>query len=150
MKLPPADNIGPPSKALLLLEGRAIWELAALFASIPWVNMAPRGDGHPVLVLPGLAASDASTYALRRFLSSRGYAAHGWGLERNYGLRPGVEEQMFQRLKDLRRQYERKVSLIGWSLGGVFARELAKKAPDDVRLVISLGRETKSRNEPKS
>jgi pimeloyl-ACP methyl ester carboxylesterase len=124
---------------LLLLEGRAIWELAALFASIPWVNRAPRGDGHPVLVLPGLGAGDASTYALRRFLKSRGYATHGWGLGRNYGLRPGLEEQMVQRLKDLRREHERKVSLIGWSLGGVFARELARKAPDDVRLVISLG-----------
>ena len=138
MKRPSPDDIGPPPKRCCC-SGAGNMGVSGIVRFHPLVNMAPRGDGHPVLVLPGLAASDTSTYPLRRFLSGRGYAAARLGLKRNYGLRPGLEEQMFQRLKDLRRQYERKVSLIGWSLGGVFARELAKKAPDDVRLVISLG-----------
>lgn len=133
------DNAKPPSRLLLLLEGRALWELGAFLAAMPLLRMIPRGDGHPVLVLPGLIASDTSTVPLRTFLKDRGYAAHGWKQGRNLGLRDGVQESMLQRLKELARMHGRKVSLIGWSLGGVYARELAKQAPEDVRLVISLG-----------
>jgi pimeloyl-ACP methyl ester carboxylesterase len=133
------EAMRPPSRTLLFLEGRALWELGAFVGSLPLLNSAPRGDGHPVLVLPGLIASDVSTRPLRAFLRGRGYAAHGWGLGRNLGPREGVEEGMLQRLLELHQRYERKVSLIGWSLGGVFARELAKQAPHTVRQVITLG-----------
>ena len=105
----------------------------------PWLRTLPSGDGHPVMVLPGLVASDRSTRPLRTFLRNRGYGAHGWELGRNLGVRPGLEDQQLARLRELRRRYGRKVSLIGWSLGGVYARELAKRAPEEVRLVITLG-----------
>ena len=72
------DRHKPPSQLLLALEIRGIWELQALFAAYPLLRRAPRGDGHPVLVLPGLAASDESTRPLRTYLSDQGYAAHGW------------------------------------------------------------------------
>jgi len=133
------DPSAPPSRELLLLEVRAIWELSAFFAMYPLLQLAPRGDGHPVLVLPGLAASDTSTRPLRIFLKDRGYGAHGWRLGPNHGPRPGVEEKMQERLAALAERYQRKVSLIGWSLGGVFAREMARRAPDQVRCVITLG-----------
>jgi pimeloyl-ACP methyl ester carboxylesterase len=129
----------PPSKLLLALEMRSIWELQAFFALYPLLRRAPRGDGHPVLVLPGLSASDASTRPLRTYLKAQGYAAHGWKLGSNHGPRPGVEDAMDARLKELSERYQRKVSLIGWSLGGVFARELARRAPSRVRQVITLG-----------
>ena len=77
-----ADRIARPPRAFLLLEGRALLELAALWAAAPFLSRAPRGDGHPVLVLPGFLASDTSTRALRRFLRDRGYHAHGWRLGR--------------------------------------------------------------------
>lgn len=124
---------------LLLLEGRAVLELGAFFAAAPWLRMTARGDGHPVLVLPGLGASDVSTRPLRSFLAGRGYAVHGWGRGRNLGRRNMVDLYLVPRLKDLRQRYDRRVSVIGWSLGGIYARELAKRAPDDVRLVITLG-----------
>jgi pimeloyl-ACP methyl ester carboxylesterase len=133
------DPSAPPSRELLLLEVRAIWELGAFFSLAPLLRMAPRGDGHPVLVLPGLAASDTSTRPLRAFLKDRGYAAHGWQLGPNHGPRPGAEARMQQRLDDLFEHHARKVSLIGWSLGGVFAREMARRAPAQVRGVITLG-----------
>jgi pimeloyl-ACP methyl ester carboxylesterase len=133
------EAMRPPSRALLFMEGRALWELGAFVGSLPLLNAAPRGDGHPVLVLPGLIASDVSTRPLRAFLRGRGYAAHGWGLGRNLGPREGVEDGMRQRLLELHQRYGRKVSLIGWSLGGVFARELAKQDPKAVRQVITLG-----------
>jgi hypothetical protein len=133
------NTIQPPSRIRLLFEARALHELASFAGARPFLNIAPRGDGHSVLVLPGLMANDASTQLLRGFLQGHGYDAHGWGLGRNFGLRPNLERQMLNRLGELRRSSGRKVSLIGWSLGGIYARQLAKQRPDDVRLVISLG-----------
>jgi pimeloyl-ACP methyl ester carboxylesterase len=134
-----ADPAAPPSRELLLLEVRAVWELSAFFATYPMLRLAPRGDGHAVLVLPGLAASDTSTRPLRRFLADQGWAANGWQLGANHGPRRGVEAKMQERLASLFRASGRKVSLIGWSLGGIFARELARRAPEHVRTVITLG-----------
>ncbi len=134
-----AAKVAPPSRRLLLSEARWVLELAAFFGSYPWLKTLPSGDGHPVMVLPGFVVGDGSTGPLRAFLRDRGYAAHGWELGRNLGRRPGLEEQQLERLNKLRRMHGRKVSLVGWSLGGVYARELAKQAPDDVRMVITLG-----------
>jgi pimeloyl-ACP methyl ester carboxylesterase len=134
-----AEKMQPPSQLLLLSEARAALELGAFVGAYPLLRMLPPGDGHPVMVLPGFSANDSSTHPLRSFLRNHGYAAHGWELGRNLGLRNGLNEQKLARLHELRRHSGRKVSLVGWSLGGVFARELAKQAPDDVRLVITLG-----------
>jgi pimeloyl-ACP methyl ester carboxylesterase len=132
-------SVVAPSRLLRLLELRAPCELAASVAALPWLRLAPRGDGHPVLVLPGLIASDASTRLLRKFLARRGYDVYGWGLGRNYGPRPGVEEAMLAALDTLHARSGRKVSLIGQSLGGAYARMLAAQRPDAVRSVITLG-----------
>lgn len=134
-----ASPISPPSRLLQLLELRAGWELVGGLAAMPWLRLAPRGDGHPVLVLPGLVASDASTKLLREFLKGRGYQVQGWGLGRNYGPRPGVEEAMLALVDKLHAQTGRKISLIGQSLGGAYARLLAARRPDAVRGVITLG-----------
>jgi pimeloyl-ACP methyl ester carboxylesterase len=123
----------------LALELRAPWEFGASLAALPILMSAPRGDGHPVLVLPGLAASDLSTGPLRRYLKDRSYAAHRWQLGRNFGPRPGVLSGCERLVSHLHARYGRKVSLIGWSLGGIYARQLAKRVPDKVRSVISLG-----------
>src|SRR5687767_12504450 len=117
-----AEALRPPSRTLLLLEGRALQELGAFWILRPLIHSAPRGDGHPVLVFPGLLASDFSTRPLRSFLSSHGYAAHGWELERNLGLRAGLENAMLERIDELHRRHgRRKISLVGWSLGGIYA-----------------------------
>ena len=133
------DTIAPPSRLLLLAEVRALWETGAGIAMWPLLQLTPRGDGHPVLVLPGLVASDTSTGILRRYLRSRGYNAHGWGLGRNLGPREGVEQGMFNLLRKLHDESGQKVSVIGWSLGGVYARLLASAHPSMVRNVITLG-----------
>ena len=78
----------------MFLEGRAISEFGAFLGALPLLSLAPRGDGHPVLVLPGLVASDISTRPLRSFLKNRGYAVSGWRQGRNYGLRDGVQDGM--------------------------------------------------------
>jgi len=108
------NQIDAPGWFLMALEGRAPFELSASIMATPLLRQAPKGDGHPVLVFPGLAAGDLTTIVLRNFLNNRGYASYAW-------------------------EQGRPVSLIGWSLGGVYAREIAKLAPDDVRCVITLG-----------
>src|SRR5947209_6066593 len=141
MHRPSTDaKLRPPSLLLLALEGtRAAWEFGATLASLPILHSAPRGDGHSVLIFPGLVASDLSTEPLRRYLQAQGYRAHEWGLGRNFGPRPGVLDACRERIKQLRRESGRKVSLIGWSLGGVYAREMAKEMEKEVRSVITLG-----------
>ena len=129
----------PPPGWLLWAEHRVGLEMAGTLAAWPLLQLAPRGDGHPVLVLPGLAASDISTQLLRTFLRWRGYEAHGWGLGFNLGPRSGVIEAMFARLDHLHASSGRKVSVLGWSLGGLYACRLAAQRPDVVRGVIALG-----------
>jgi pimeloyl-ACP methyl ester carboxylesterase len=102
------------------------------------LRTAPRGDGHPVLVLPGLLAGDFSTAPLRGFLRVLCYDARGWKLGVNLGPNAALGERLNERLARLADRHGRAVSLIGWSLGGIFARELARANPDRVRNVITL------------
>src|SRR5437588_212761 len=134
-----AQALSPPSRTLMFLEARAFSELGAFLGALPLLSLAPKGDGHPVLVLPGLVASDTSTRPLRSFLKSRGYAVSGWRQGRNLGLRHGVQNAMVDLVHELNDTHGRKVSLVGWSLGGLYARQLAKMMPERVRSVITLG-----------
>lgn len=130
----------PPSHLLALTEPhRALGELAAFVALRPLMNLLPKGDGHGVLVLPGFFASDSSTRPLRSLLSDLGYNAKGWDLGRNIKVDNARVEAMSRCLDEVHEETGGKVSIVGWSLGGVFARELAKQQPDKVRQVISLG-----------
>ena len=133
------SELRPPSPWLLLLEGgRAPWEYAATLAAMPWLSRVPRGDGHPVIVFPGLGASELSTRPLRSYLGQLGYATHDWGQGRNRP-RDGLLDACRERVLDIARSHGSKVSLVGWSLGGVYARELAKQLPAQTRCVVTLG-----------
>ena len=129
----------PPRLSLLALEQRALVELGAFAASSPILRLLGRGDHHPVLVLPGFTASDNSTLPLRWVLRSQGYWVHGWRLGRNLGPTPEIVGGIVERLTSVHSRHGRKVSLIGWSLGGVYARYLARALPHMVRQVITLG-----------
>jgi pimeloyl-ACP methyl ester carboxylesterase len=129
-----------PSLGLYLSDiPRAMVEYGALVTTLPLHRTLPTGDGHPVLVLPGLLAADGSTWTLRRILRRLGYRAHGWGLGRNIGPTAKAVVGMADRLQALHTRYDAPVSLIGWSLGGIFARSLARRHPSMVRQVITLG-----------
>ena len=138
----PDAVILPPSKALAALEPfRAMAELAGLWMAAPMLLAAPRGDGHCVLVLPGFGTDDQSTHFLRRFVSYLGYHSCGWDLGHNFGYRTlgESEERLRQRVETLAATSGRKISLVGWSLGGVMARHMARDHPESVRQVVSLG-----------
>lgn len=128
----------PPSLKHLLMEARAPAELLAGLASF-WVDhWFPRGDGHPVVVFPGMATNDQSTLLLRRFLKRLGYPVFGWEQGFNFGPRHGVLSRCRDRVHEIHEKFDRKVTLIGWSLGGVYAREMAKLEPERVRQVVTL------------
>lgn len=120
---------------------RMVSEIAALISTAPFLYNAPRGDGHTVLVMPGFGGSDSSTVALRGFLSSRGYRSKTWNLGVNRGPRmPDLLHDLAARLDEVFvAGGDRKVSLVGWSLGGTYARTLAHHHPEKVRQVITLG-----------
>ena len=123
----------------MALEFRAPWEFGAVIPSWFRLRRAPKGDGHAVIVFPGLSASDASTVPLRTYLGRLGYTASGWNQGFNFGPRAGVLSAAKRQVQAAAAASGRKVSLIGWSLGGVYARELAKLMPGRIRTVITLG-----------
>jgi len=133
------ERLKPPSVALLLAEARSVFEFNASVLLSPLLMQAPKGDGHPVLVLPGLLASDLSTAPLRRYLKHLGYQVFAWELGRNLGGVYRMRDKLRRRLDAVHAATGRKVSLVGWSLGGVYARDLALHAPAQVRRVITLG-----------
>lgn len=133
------EDLKAPNPLLLMMEARAPWEFLAMLAAGPWLKQLPTGDGHPVMVFPGLAANDLTTQPLRSFLRERGYTAYEWQQGFNLGPRAGVLEGCCERLQALAKRHGEKVSLIGWSLGGLYAREVAKEHAKHVRCVVTLG-----------
>jgi pimeloyl-ACP methyl ester carboxylesterase len=140
--MPPPHSFAfeAPSLALLATEPlRAVLDFCA--ASVG--SLAPvQGDGHPVIVYPGLGAGALTTGQLRSHLSLCNFRVHDWELGVNTG--PDGEfdawlPNLVERVHALHARYERRVSLVGWSLGGIYAREIAKCCPELVRQVITLG-----------
>jgi pimeloyl-ACP methyl ester carboxylesterase len=118
---------------------RALASAGAFAAGLPLLQLAPRGEPHPVLVLPGLMASDTSTRVLRTWLRRLGYPVVGWELGRNRGPTKDVVDALPRLLDRLAGEHGTAVSIVGQSLGGIYARRLAVRAPRQVRQVISLG-----------
>jgi pimeloyl-ACP methyl ester carboxylesterase len=114
-------------------------EYLSMLAAFPWLRSLQRGDGHPVMVFPGMGANDLTTLPLRAFLRSLGYVTRAWGQGINAGPRRGVLERCAADIRDLADRTGQPVSLIGWSLGGIYAREMAKQQPEVARCVITLG-----------
>jgi pimeloyl-ACP methyl ester carboxylesterase len=117
---------------------RAMAEFGSAVAALPVLALAARGTGRPVLVLPGLGGGDRSTGALRWYLGQIGYRAYGWSLGVNRGPSRRVLDGLERRLFDIADSHDAAVSLVGWSLGGLYARQLAQMHPDRVRSVITL------------
>jgi pimeloyl-ACP methyl ester carboxylesterase len=132
----------PPSLLLALIEApRALTEASTLIPSRPFLNSLPGGDGHTVMTLPGFLATDRSMSKMREYMTRWGYDARRWQLGRNVGFNRyrAIEKLLDRRLKKLFDESGGKVSLVGWSLGGLLAREMARRNPQLVRNVITLG-----------
>jgi alpha/beta superfamily hydrolase len=134
-----SDILQPPSSSQVMREARGLIELPRLLLRFPSLARLPRGNGEPILILPGYGAGDGSTMILKGYLRLLGYRARGWGLGRNRGAASESLPRLLRRLGNLSRRSKQKVVIIGWSFGGYLARELARERPDLVRLVITLG-----------
>ena len=134
-----ADRLGTAKSPSLLLAvtefARASMEIGTLPLAAPLLMQAPKGDGHPVLLLPGFMAGEGTMKPLFHFLKRIGYAPYQWDLGRNLGQKAigSQGEKMVARLDEIHASTGRKVTLIGWSLGGSFARMLSRLRPDLVR-----------------
>jgi pimeloyl-ACP methyl ester carboxylesterase len=128
------DDLAPPGWNRF---AEVIWHLPRLLSGLG--PLTPRGpeDGPPALVIPGFLATDRTTMELRRALARAGWRSHPWLLGLNRGAKANTLELLADRLDAL--EDPRKVLLVGWSLGGLFARELAFRHPGKVRAVVTLG-----------
>jgi len=134
------EIIDVPASAGVIREARGLMELPRLLLRFPRLARQPRGSREPVLLLPGYGAGDGSTALLKAYLRLLGYRARGWGLGRNRGGVTDLLPRVLKRLASFhRRSNHQRVALIGWSLGGYLARELARERPDLIRQVITLG-----------
>ena len=114
-----------------------LWNAGRLLGTFR--KRGPRGpdDGQPVLVIPGFLCSDQTTFSLRRELARAGYRVHGWKQGWNLGARENTIDQLRSRIENL--GHDRKLVIVGWSLGGLFAREYGRYHPEQVLAVITLG-----------
>jgi len=134
-----APTLRAPQGHLFALELRVLAELPRFVLATRKLDHLPRGDGHAVMIVPGWGLDDRATLPLRRALSRIGYVATGWDQGRNMGLRTGQAKRLDRRIADLEAAHGGPVSLVGWSLGGVVVRELARREPGRVRRVFTLG-----------
>ena len=132
------DRSGAMERPSLRLLWRELMHFILDPPPAPPTAAAPRGDGHPVLVFPPFLCGDGSTRLLRRYLDACGYSTHGWGLGRNLGPSDAVLEGTARLIAETSVRHGRRVSVIGVSLGGIFAREAAKRHAACVRQVITL------------
>ena len=130
---------GPPAALSVLGELGSGLAAARLAGALPRLLTASRGDGHTVVDIPGWKAPELSGAAMRTYLRALGYDARGWGFGTNTGDPRRDVQRLTERVLELAEEGGSQVSLVGWSLGGVIAREVARRRPDAVRRVITYG-----------
>ncbi len=128
-----------PARRGILGEALGLLELPRLLLRSPDLARQPRGDGGPVMVLPGFGVGGGSTALIRGYLRALGWDARDWGLGRNHGDVPDLIPQVVERLEQLADEAGRPAALVGWSLGGVLAREAARERPAQARCIVTLG-----------
>jgi pimeloyl-ACP methyl ester carboxylesterase len=134
VKMAREDDQPPPSWMRLT---EAMWLGARAWRGVGHLGVRGPRDGPPALVIPGFIANDRTTLELRRALAAGGWRVHPWSLGLNLGAREDTIEKLKQRIDAL--YAKQPVLVVGWSLGGVFARELARAHPDGIRAVVTLG-----------
>ncbi|MCP4120943.1 MAG: alpha/beta hydrolase [Bacteroidetes bacterium] len=138
------STIKLPKIHRLFLEPLGISELVNIIPAKQILDSLPHGDGQPVMIIPGLTTGDWSTKIIRTFLKSKGFYVYGWGQGLNVKYTQDLEDRLKKRIDKIYDRHQRKVTLIGWSLGGLTIRVLAKSYPDKIRQLISLGGPFKS------
>jgi pimeloyl-ACP methyl ester carboxylesterase len=137
--LPAFEPIPVPSRVAFLREARIAADLAGGLRHLSQALAAARGANEPVLLLPGFMAGDASMWPLRLFLRRLGWDARGWELGFNRGDAPRLLPRVIEVADRLAQQRGQALRVVGWSMGGFMARELARDRADLVARVITMG-----------
>ena len=132
-------DIKPPSPYGVYQEAMGLFEFFRLLRHFPDLAAQPKGSREPVLVIPGYGTSDRITGLLRFYLKHLNYMPMGWGLGRNNGKVPELLDLLAKKFMRPEIRLKQPINLIGWSLGGYLARELARDYPERVRQLITLG-----------
>ncbi len=135
-------NIKRPSFFWFFTEGvRALFEYVLGVIFISRLKVKTKGDGHPVIAIPGLLCTDFSMHLLRWLVNKLGFTAYGWALGRNMGDLVELRDlkRLNARIDEIYAQTNQKITLIGWSMGGIYAREVAKQRPELFQQVITMG-----------
>jgi len=138
LKIEERKSIEVPKTHQIALEVLGVWDLAKLLWKLPEYKNHPSGQGDPILVLPGYATDDNITLPLRQYLKYRNFQAEGWGLGYNHGEVPILVQDFEKSLLNHYRSVQKKITLIGWSLGGYVAREVARDHQDIIDKVITI------------
>jgi len=133
------EKIKLPTFGRLIREPLGISELVNIIPARDMLDGLPPGDGQPVMVIPGLTTNDISTQIIRTWLKTKGFNAYGWGLGINIRYTMDLERKLAERVDQLCQRHGQKVAVIGWSLGGITMRLLARHIPDNISQLISLG-----------
>jgi dienelactone hydrolase len=134
----PAE-LTPPTRRGLRDEWRSALQLPRLLARTPRLALAPRGDGGPVVLVPGWRAPEASMAPMRAYLRYLGHDAEHWGFGTNHGNPARDGARLARRVCELAAERGRPVALVGWSLGGTVSRECARDVPEVVDRVVTYG-----------
>lgn len=132
-------QLSAPTPQAAFSEALGVLELPKLLLSLPSLGKQPRGNREPVMVLPGFRGNDTTMAPMRSYLRLLGYNTKGWGLGTNRGHVEALIPQVIAKVAAFERQMGEPVRLVGWSLGGVIAREVARERPHLVHQVVTLG-----------
>ncbi len=125
------------SRAMLLKESYSVVQPLRLVSRLHKLNKKDKGNGERIMLLPGWKAHDTVMFPLKTYLSRLGYKPEYWGLGFNNGYVEKYRDQLISRLSE--EHNDEKITLIGWSLGGVVAREVARVLPHKVAGVVTYG-----------
>lgn len=131
--------LSPPTKFNMLKEVRAPFEWLFSYTNRRKLTQVSKGDGRILVLVPGYGADQWSMRPLKKFLTAINYQVFDWGHGRNRGHVKGGTDLLAETVKKISKTHDNAVTVIGWSLGGVLAREVARLHPEFVEEVITMG-----------
>jgi pimeloyl-ACP methyl ester carboxylesterase len=133
------NQIKKPSQLLHLTEiFRSLIETIRGFFYLLFAKKENIGQGRVVMVVPGLLTSDFWTVILRKYLTKKGFQVYGWEMGTNFGRLEKIPE-LITRIETIKDRHQQKIILLGWSMGGLFSREVSHQRPDLISKVMTLG-----------
>ena len=131
-------KIPSPPLFNMVMESRSLLEWSSIYCLYPFIPKRIKGKGKPVLLIPPYLGDDSSTTFVRKYLKSLGFSTYKWELGFNM-VKSHYIPRLEEKLADIYQQHQEKVSIVGWSGGGIFAKIMANRHPDQVEQILTIG-----------